>query len=57
MKSKNKKLKKELLDIRNENESLRSIFAEFQVEFKQGKKHEKMFNQLTLNNLEDIFAI
>lgn len=29
MKSKNKKLKKELSDIKKENENLRSIFAEF----------------------------
>ena len=34
MKQKNKKLKKELSDIKKENENLRSIFAEFQVEFK-----------------------
>jgi len=34
MKQKNKKLKKEVSDIKKENESLRSIFAEFQVEFK-----------------------
>lgn len=57
MKSKNKKLKKELADQKNENESLRTIFAEFQVEFKQNKKHEKMFNELTVADLEDIFAI
>lgn len=57
MKSKNKKLKKELADSKNENESLRTIFAEFQVEFKQNKKHEKMFNELTVADLEDVFAI
>lgn len=44
MKQKNKKIKKELLEVKNENENLRSIFAEFQVEFRQNKKHEKMFN-------------
>ena len=57
MKSKNKKLKKELVDSKSENETLRTIFAEFQVEIKQNKKHEKMFNELTVADLEDIFAI
>lgn len=57
MKSKNKKLKRELADSKSENESLRTIFAEFQVEFKQNKKHEKMFNELTVADLEDVFAI
>jgi len=44
MKSKNKKLKKEICDAKNQTESLRSIFAEFQVELKQNKKHEKQFD-------------
>ena len=57
MKSKNKKLKKELQEMKDNNESLRSIFAEFQVEFKQNRKHEKMFNELTISDLDDIFAI
>lgn len=38
MKTKNKKLKKELAESKNENETLRGIFAEFQVEFRQNKK-------------------
>ena len=38
MKQKNKKLKKELAEQKSENESLRSIFAEFQVEFRQNGK-------------------
>ena len=51
MKSKNKKLKKEIGEARSETESLRSIFAEFQVEFKQNRKHEKQFDQLTIADL------
>lgn len=57
LKQKNKKLKKEIQEQKNETETLRGIFAEFQVEFKQGKKDQKMFNQLTVSDLEDIFAI
>ena len=57
MKQKNKKVKKELADSKKENENLRSIFAEFQVEFKQNKKHEKLFQHLTVSDLDDIFAI
>lgn len=38
-------------------ENLRSIFAEFQVEFKQNKKHDKRFEELTMGDMQDIFAI
>ena len=44
MKSKNKKLKKELTEVKSQNESLRSIFAEFQGKFKQDDKHKKDFH-------------
>lgn len=57
MKSKNKKLKKEKESLKVENETLRSIFAEFQVEFKQDRKHEKDFHQLTIAEIQDVFAI
>ena len=57
MKGKNKKLKKELGEQKTENETLRTIFAEFQVEFKQNRKHEKQFEELTISDLQDIFAI
>ena len=57
MKSKNKKLKVDIGKAKNETESLRSIFAEFQVEFKQNRKHEKQFDQLTIADLQDLFAI
>jgi len=51
MKSKNKKLKKEIVEYKTENENLRSIFAEFQVEFKQNKKSEKLFEELTISDI------
>jgi predicted RNase H-like nuclease (RuvC/YqgF family) len=38
LKQKNKKLKKEIIEQKNETETLRGVFAEFQVEFKQNKK-------------------
>ena len=57
MKSKNKKLKKEISELKSDNENLRSIFAEFQVEFKQNKKSEKLFEELTIADIQDIFAI
>lgn len=57
MKAKNKKLKKEKEETKQENETLRSIFAEFQVEMKQGRKHEKDFHDLTLGEVQDVFAI
>ena len=51
MKNKNKKLKKEKEALKQENETLRSIFAEFMVEFKQDKKHEKEFHKLTISEV------
>ena len=43
MKLKNKKLKNQIKEQKEQMENMRSIFAEFQVEFKQNKKHEKPF--------------
>ena len=57
MKTKNKRLKKEIADQKAQMGNLRSIFAEFQVEFKQNKKHDKTFEQLTMGDMQDIFAI
>lgn len=38
-------------------ENLRTIFAEFAAEFKQNKKHDKRFEELTMGDMQDIFAI
>ena len=57
MKQKNKKLKADLRDQKSTNETLRTIFAEFRVEFRQNKKQDKEFHQLTVADLQDIFAI
>ena len=51
MKQKNKKLKKEVQNQKDQTESLRSVFAEFQVEFRQNRKHEKLFEELTISDL------
>jgi len=37
--------------------NLRSVFAEFQIQFKHNKKHDKTFEKLTVSELQDIFAI
>ena len=51
LKTVNRKIKKELTESQSQNESLRSIFAEFQVEFRQNKKEQKLFGELTINDL------
>ena len=43
MKKENNNIKKDLQDKKKEIESLKSIFAEFQVEFKLNMKQEKDF--------------
>jgi len=57
MKHKNKALKKQMLEKNRENETLRQILADFEAQFKQNRKDEKLFEELTMGDVEEIFAL